>query len=233
MSFPPSSPATQCVDHPLFIRLSPTQYMLKPPSSQLQTTLHVGQVADILKFDKQVRLCHGITALPHMPLGFTEFSVAWNTGARPHDERRISKVFLGDSASDNIIEASLNPVYLCEFHITAEQVGLGSDMATALQIEMAQELATMHIHKLKYERQGFYERQEKRLQAFTAKPSSNFPTMVHRSDFKMKRRPHKCYTPGDDSPLPTMGFSYNELFPPSSESYAAPTETFAEMEIAK
>ncbi|KAF8804878.1 hypothetical protein BYT27DRAFT_7189195 [Phlegmacium glaucopus] len=233
MPHPPGPVANQCIDHPSFRRLSPTQYLMKSPGSQLHITLHVGQIADILKFDEQVRLRNGIATLQHIPIGFAEFSVAWNTGAHPEDERRISKVFLGDSATENIIEASADPPYLCDFYITAEQVGLESEISSALLTEMSRELATTYVHKRKYERQGFFDRKEKRLQAFATRPSPQFAATTSRADFQAKRRPRRRFISGDDTPLPSSGFSYNELFASAADNYAAPTDPFTEMEIAK
>ena len=40
------------VDHPHFIHVSPTLYLMREPDYALQTAVHVGQIAEYLKFDE-------------------------------------------------------------------------------------------------------------------------------------------------------------------------------------
>ena len=74
-------PQLRGIDHSCFTRMLPTHYLLNDPNQSLQTTIHVGHIANILTFDVEIQAQGGITGLQTMPLGFSEFSAIWNMGA--------------------------------------------------------------------------------------------------------------------------------------------------------
>ena len=71
------------VDHPNFICISPTHYKICSLDYQLPATLHVRQLADLVLFDAVIHACGDLADLSSVPLGFTEFALAWNTGVHP------------------------------------------------------------------------------------------------------------------------------------------------------
>ena len=80
-------PAMTCnrVDHPNFIRISLTHYEILSPDYELPAMIHVGHLADLLGFDAAIHDQGGLTGLTTVPLGFTKFASAWNTGVRAND----------------------------------------------------------------------------------------------------------------------------------------------------
>ena len=91
------------VSHPWFIHIAPTCHLIKDPGSKLQTTLHVEQIAEFLKFNEQVCKRGGISGLQSLPLEFTDFLITWNTGTYENNPWCISKVFLGEKINSNIV----------------------------------------------------------------------------------------------------------------------------------
>ena len=81
-------PKLRGINHPSFTRISPTHYTIRDPKDILDSTIHVSQIADYLRFDEQLR-AKGLAKLQSIPLGFDEFAHLWNTGARETDPRRI------------------------------------------------------------------------------------------------------------------------------------------------
>ena len=112
------------IDHPSFTQLSPTHYLVNNPSSSkaLPGTLHVGQIADYLTFDEQLRT-HGISELQSIPHGFDNFAYLWNIGTSNNDYRQISRIFVSE-ADGYSVDATTTPVALTDFFITPDQVGL-------------------------------------------------------------------------------------------------------------
>ena len=112
------------IDHPSFTRISPTHYLINDPaaSKALPGTLHVGQIADYLTFDEQLRT-HGISELQSVPHGFDDFAYLWNIGTSDNDYRQISRIFVSE-ADGYSVDATTTPVVLTDFFITPEQVGL-------------------------------------------------------------------------------------------------------------
>ena len=112
------------IDHPSFTRISPTHYLVSDPaaSKALPGTLHVGQIADYLTFDEQLRT-HGISELQSVPHGFDDFAYLWNIGTSDNDYRQISRIFASE-ADGYSVDTTTTPVVLTDFFITPEQVGL-------------------------------------------------------------------------------------------------------------
>ena len=112
------------IDHPSFTRISPTHYLVSDPaaSKALPGTLHVGQIADYLTFDEQLRT-HGISELQSVPHGFDDFAYLWNIGTSDNDYRQISRIFVSE-ADGYSVDATTTPVVLTDFFITPDQVGL-------------------------------------------------------------------------------------------------------------
>jgi len=170
------------VDHLCFIRISPTLYLMCKPDYALQTAIHVGQIAEYLKFDKQVCARFGLSGLQSMPLGYTDFAIAWNHGAQANNSRRLSTVFLAKNPEHNVVQPSTHPVFIWDFYITPEQAGLITDvpatMTTNLQSEITQEFATIMLERRRSQRRDYKERKEKRLQTFSAGPASQPATKL-------------------------------------------------------
>ena len=118
---PPSR--DRCVNHRSFTRISPTHYLVRDNSSLLLYTIHVGQIADYINFDEQLRT-QGYRNLSSIPVAFDDFAYLWNTGARDDDPRRISRVYTPDGADTPTVDLSQHPVLAKEFYITPAQVGL-------------------------------------------------------------------------------------------------------------
>ena len=112
------------IDHPSIIQISPTHYLVSDPaaSNALPGTLHVGQIADYLTFNEQLRT-HGISELQSVPHGFDDFAYLWNIGTSDNDYRQISRIFVSE-ADGYSVDATTTPVVLMDFFITPEQVGL-------------------------------------------------------------------------------------------------------------
>ena len=112
------------IDHPSFVRLSPTHYLIKNSSTSriLPSTLHVGQIADYIAFDEQLRT-YGISELQSVPHGFDDFAYLWNIGTSSNDLRQISRVFASE-ADGYTVDATKHPVLIGDFFITPDQVGL-------------------------------------------------------------------------------------------------------------
>ena len=84
--------------------------------------IHVGQISKYLAFNKSLHNGPALTKLLDVPIGYTEFTKAFNTGTHPQDKQHLSTItfsLLGDQ-----IKKSNNPVYLSDFFITPEQCGL-------------------------------------------------------------------------------------------------------------
>ena len=110
------------VKHPLFKHVSATHYLIREPDSSLNSTIHIGQITDYLKFDKQLQLYGGMSLLQSMPLGFPSFANLWDTGAR--DGKQISRVYIPDYSDEYHVDICTNHINLDDFHITAKQVSL-------------------------------------------------------------------------------------------------------------
>ena len=143
---------------------------MKDPASYYATTLHIGHIVEMLKFDEQVRLEHGIQHVTSIPLGFAEFSDVWNSGVHPKDPRRISKVFVTDNPDEHFVEAATVPISIQDFHITPEQAGAGHDTVapSRIQAEITQEFAAIMLRCQQNFRRGYEERQHWRTQMFEA-----------------------------------------------------------------
>jgi hypothetical protein len=170
------------VNHPLFIRLTPTTYLMKDPDYPIHSTIHVGQVAEYLQFDEQLRTLGDSAEFQTIPIGFTDFCNTWNDGVASGDPRRISTIYVADDPRGNYTIPSKTPVSLRDFHITPAQAGLGPDLinqqSTALQADIAQEFAAIMVAKQRKQRQSYEERQEKRRHTFgTSTPV--FPKYSH------------------------------------------------------
>ena len=97
--------------------------MIREADSPLSYTVHVGQIADYVNFDEQLRT-QGLRNLSSIPLAFDDFAYLWNTGTSENDLRRVSRVYRPEGADDYTVELSHKPIKTKEFFITLEQVGL-------------------------------------------------------------------------------------------------------------
>ena len=157
------------VNHPLFDRVSPTTYIMKDPCYLVHSTIHVGQLAEYIQFDEQLR-AYGHSAEFHsIPVGFTDFCNTWNDGVASGDSRRISTIYLDDDPQNNYITPASRSVTLQDFHITPAQTGSATDdvnqPSSALQAEIAQEFAALMVAKQRRECRFIEERRKKKIRA--------------------------------------------------------------------
>ena len=197
-------PKVRGVKHPSFKRVSATHYLIREPDSSLNSTIHVGQIADYLKFDEQLRLHGGMLCLQSMPLGFPGFANLWNAGAR--DGKQISRVYLPDYSDEYHVDICTNPINLDNFHITAEQVGLApphyESSNNPVNREIIQEFATIMMEQRRNSRRGFENRQDRRLRPFSQGPASQPKAVLSRLQFKHKPRHSAPSAPVERSPSP-------------------------------
>jgi len=130
-----------------------------------------------------------------MPLGYTNFSIAWNHSTRANDPRRLSTVFLAENPKHNVVQPSTHPIFIQDFYITPQQAGLVTDIpatiTTDLQSEITQEFATIMLERRHSQHRGYEERKEKCLQTFSAGPASQPATKLSRADFRKKSQHHR------------------------------------------
>ena len=141
-------PKVRTVNHPFFKRISATHYRIREPDNSLNSTVHIRQIANYLKFDEQLQRCRGIAQLQSMPLGFPSFSDLWNRGTR--NGKQLSKVYLPDYSDEYQVDIYNNPVNIDDFHITTEQVGLAPiapDSSSSASREIIQEFATIMMEQ--------------------------------------------------------------------------------------
>jgi hypothetical protein len=234
----------------MFTRITPTHYLIKDTNNSLSSTVHVGQVADFIKFDEQLRHHGGITSLQSMPVGFIEFAQLWNRGVRENDRRRISEVYLPEDTNEYEAQISNVPVRVTDFFITADQVGLAPPPTHAdeSQTEIVQEFASLMAEQRRNSRKGFGDRQDRhdRLDQQGRRPhpynqgnqgsSSQPSTVVSRLQFKGKRR-RVSPIRGQRSPSPAPSYvselQEEELQHPEEEEGALPpAEQSNEMETS-
>ena len=169
-------PRNNCVDHPYFTRLSPTHYLIRDPKSDLESTIHVGQIADFIKFDELLR-AEGLNNLQSMPLGFDDFAYYWNVGAREQDRRRISRVYIPVDTSEYCVEEADTPVHIRDFFIAPEQVGLATPTSIPNNMERTDQLARDYLmdslQQRRANREAYAQRQGNRSRPYGGKPTNN------------------------------------------------------------
>ena len=220
-------PRSNCVDHPYFIRLSPTHYLIKDPNSDLESTIHVGQIADFVKFDELLR-AEGFLNLQSMPLGFDDFAYYWNVGAREHDRRRVSRVYLPADASEYRVEETETPVHIRDFFITPEQVGLAiptvapNSMPRAdqpkdtLHDELARDYLMDSLQQRRANREAYAQRQENRARPYNQKPAYNQRAANDSSNIgalsrlRFKRKRQRSPSPVRRAPTPSPSTTHGK-----------------------
>ena len=199
-------PKLRGINHPSFTRISPTHYTIRDPKDILDSTIHVSQIADYLRFDEQLR-AKGLAKLQSIPLGFDEFAHLWNTGARETDPRRISRVYVPESWDEYYVDQTESPVHVRNFFITAEQVGLAPPTPTTTNPapsnsdsqrdtfredrELAREYLMDSMEQRRMNREGYAQRKEQR--PFTRQPAPNRGSTapLSRLQFEGKRTKRK------------------------------------------
>ena len=139
------------VKHPAFTRISPTHYIVKEPDNSLSSTVHVGQIADYINFDEQLRRNGGFGQLQSMPIGFPDFANLWNLNAHDKDNRRLCRVYVPEGTNEYHVQLSNVPVYVTDFYITGDQVGLANprqdEAPNHLHNEIMQEFASIMMEE--------------------------------------------------------------------------------------
>jgi hypothetical protein len=156
------------IQHPRFTRFSETEYTVSNPVSAHRWYVHVGQIKTYLAFDKHLRDRKRISNFPGVPLGYSDFVTAFNTGAYPQDERRLCEYTL--SSSGDHVKLSNKPVFLRDFHITREQCGLAppaQETQSEAQQLIVNEFAVSQALNNQRKREGFNTRERKRQSIFT------------------------------------------------------------------
>jgi hypothetical protein len=130
----------------------------------IDVTLHVGQVADYLNYEQQLRVQKNITDFQSMPMGFLEFAGLWNDGIPAGDQHQLSYFWYPDDTAVPTMVISSTPVNPDDFFIAPEQVGLGTPppalqlepVSNPLHDEMMKEFAVvvMEQRRLKRELEG-------------------------------------------------------------------------------
>ena len=208
-------PALRGVKHPILHRLSATHYTLREPQDSLSRTIHVGQIADYLKFDEQLRAQEGLDNIQTMPLGYSSFSALWNDYASDNDSRRLSGVYVPEDANRYHVEISSTPVHIADFFITPEQVGImpSNPEATTTskeQDEIVKEFATVMMEQRRNSRRGFEKRQQQRLHPFKKGSTNQSAATLSKLQFKAKlkakekHQKRKKPSPLKRSPSPTQ-----------------------------
>ena len=178
-------PPPRGVNHPSFTRVSSTHYRLKEPNRSYSTMLHVGQIADYLKFDEKIRRRGGTDALTTMPFGFVEFARIWNDGVPETDQRRLCKLTIAAAGQpDHLVELPTTNVDVSDFFIRPEQIGLASDTSQDVYMRA---FASIMIKKQESERRGYEERQEKKTYALTGTSPSHRDSDASRSTSPVRR----------------------------------------------
>ena len=167
-------PRNRCVVHPFFTRISSTHYLITDPDNSFATVIHVGQIADYIKFDDQIRATGGLATLQSMPIGFVDFAHLWNLGSE--NGKTISRVYVPEGSNSYHVTISTSPVAISDFHITAEQVGLISPNASASLDEftanLTREYASVMMDRSRHSHYGYDRRQEHRFGSFRSNSGS-------------------------------------------------------------
>jgi RNase H-like domain found in reverse transcriptase/Integrase zinc binding domain/Reverse transcriptase (RNA-dependent DNA polymerase)/Retroviral aspartyl protease/Zinc knuckle len=184
-------PKLRGITHPYFTRISSTHYLIKEPSTSLNAAIHVGQIADFLKFDEQLRT-KGIANLQSLPLGFDDFAYFWNDGADARDDRRISRIYIPENETEYYVDTSETPVYIKDFFITPDQVGILPPVANTptdtYHDDLEKELLSVLREQRRNSRKGYEQRQERRLQPFNQGPDQDSIDHLSPLEFKGNKR---------------------------------------------
>jgi hypothetical protein len=124
----------------------------------------MAQIAEYVQFDEELHAYSRTSTFRSIPLGYTDFCLAWNNGTAVDDPRQFSTIFISDDPQDNGVVPSKYPVRLSEFFITPEQTGIVpiNDQPSAVQAEINQEYAAMMAAKQRRQREFIEERKAKR-----------------------------------------------------------------------
>ena len=204
-------PLLRGVNHPRFMRITPTFYSIKSPDHTFTNTIHVGQIGEYLRFDEQLRTRGNANGCRTIPVGYTDFCTAWNNGAPPGDLRRISDVYIAEETGNLVVELSHYPVYLSEFHVTPEQVGVTTgnpnQPSAELQAEINQEFTLLMVERRQRERQHKNERRERKFGAFTAGPYARPIAGPSHTEARPKRRANRKRSRANDVAEPSASAS--------------------------
>jgi hypothetical protein len=171
-------PKLRGVNHPYFTRISSTHYLIDPPVNELTSTVHVGQIADYIKFDDQVRT-KGLSKIQSMPFSYDDFAYYWNdaSGANESDPRRISRVYVLEGSPSYQVNLSDTPVFIKDFFITPDQVVLlppsGNPSTNAYHDDLEKELLSVLMEQRRNSRKGYEQRQERLLLPFNQGPDQS------------------------------------------------------------
>jgi hypothetical protein len=200
---PASRPGLRGVNHPLFTRISPLVYLMKDLDYPVHTTIHVAQIAEYVQFDEELRALSKTSHFTSVPIGYLEFSNAWNSGADPDDLRRFSTIYLADDPERNDAYPSTYPIQLSAFHITPAQAGIHSEntqpQSDPLQADIAHEFAAIMVTCQKKQRLFEEQRKEKKVRAFAAGNAARNRNQTHSA---FKRRQNQKKRPQARQPAP-------------------------------
>jgi hypothetical protein len=116
------------VNNPNFERTSHTTYLMHIGDPDQKRSVHVGQISRFIDFNNQLSTHPFLKDFRSIPLGFDEFSSAWNAGALANeDPRRFCQILeTEDNETGFILNIPTETVTLADFHITPQQIGRSS-----------------------------------------------------------------------------------------------------------
>ena len=121
---PDTMPKLPGIQHPHFTQRNKNKYTITNPDNPGLWHVHVGQIMMYLAFDKALRDNFNVSQLPGIPLGYDNFTTAFNNRTYLHDKRLLSTYISGTSRKSDYVNKSMNPVFLQDFFITLEQCRL-------------------------------------------------------------------------------------------------------------
>jgi hypothetical protein len=146
-----------------------------------------------IKFDEQV-CTKGLSKLQSMPFGYDDFAYYWNDGASESDLRRISRVYVSQDSPTYQVDLSDTPVYIKDFFITPDQVGLlppsGNLSIDAYHDDLEKELLSVLMEQRRNSHKGYEQRQERQLLPFNQGPdqSQDISTLEFKGNKRLRVR---------------------------------------------
>ena len=219
------------LSHPLFTRISPTTYLIKDLAYPVYSTVHIAQIAEYLQFDEELRAYSDTADFTSFPVGYIEFSKAWNEGTYQNDPRHFSTIFLEDDPNCNSVTPSTHPLRLEDFEITPSQLGTVPDNprpSDPLQDDITREFAAVVVMQRKKQRQYAEERRQKRLNAgYIPNAARNHTVFKNRNRKRVKK--HETSHTGTPSPDPQHAALTEIQQPPAAPEVAEEAEDLTQL----
>jgi hypothetical protein len=188
------------IQHPRFLRINDTEYVITNLDSPYKWYVHVGQIMGYLAFDALLREERDLADFPGIPLGYADFAAVFNTGTYPGDKRKFS-TYLSSSAGDHITKSE-HPLFLEDFHITSDQCGIPTARDDGLDDThdfIVREYAKTQAYKNQRRQEEFKARRNKKANDLLSRVGSTTQNTKNRYDPMAftRRKPttsYKCDT---------------------------------------